>query len=106
MIFKPADVGDNMLYVMTKSWPVTAPGSQGVFRGRGRGLRYGRQATFLSWFRLVQLPGQALRFYSSRNKSSLKLKLKIGLFGSMQLLAQNSCVALALVHTSVITVRL
>jgi hypothetical protein len=23
--------------VMTKSWPVTAPGSQGVFRGRGRG---------------------------------------------------------------------
>jgi hypothetical protein len=25
-------------YVVTKSWPVTAPGSQGVFRGRGRGF--------------------------------------------------------------------
>jgi hypothetical protein len=23
---------------VTKSWPVTAPGSQGVFRGRGRGF--------------------------------------------------------------------
>jgi hypothetical protein len=26
---------------VTKSWPVTAPGSQGVFRGRGRG--FGKQ---------------------------------------------------------------
>jgi hypothetical protein len=30
-------VGDLAYRVMTKSWPVTAPGSQGVFRGRGRG---------------------------------------------------------------------
>jgi hypothetical protein len=38
---------------VTKSWPVTAPGSQGVFRGRGRGfgfLKNGRQAAIvLSW---------------------------------------------------------
>jgi hypothetical protein len=27
----------SQMKVMTKSWPVTAPGSQGVFRGRGRG---------------------------------------------------------------------
>jgi hypothetical protein len=26
--------------LMTKSWPVTAPGSQGVFRGRGRGFGF------------------------------------------------------------------
>jgi hypothetical protein len=26
--------------VVTKSWPVTAPGSQGVFRGRGRGFGF------------------------------------------------------------------
>jgi hypothetical protein len=25
---------------VTKSWPVTAPGSQGVFRGRGRGFGF------------------------------------------------------------------
>jgi hypothetical protein len=49
---------------VTKSWPVTAPGSQGVFRGRGRGfgfLKNGRQAAIvLSWLLLVQLPGQVL----------------------------------------------
>jgi hypothetical protein len=36
---------------MTKSWPVTAPGSQGVFRGRGRGFekyKSGRQAAIAS----------------------------------------------------------
>jgi hypothetical protein len=27
-------------HVVTKSWPVTAPGSQGVFRGRGRGFGF------------------------------------------------------------------
>jgi hypothetical protein len=27
-----------MCWFVTKSWPVTAPGSQGVFRGRGRGF--------------------------------------------------------------------
>jgi hypothetical protein len=27
-------------YTVTKSWPVTAPGSQGVFRGRGRGFGF------------------------------------------------------------------
>jgi hypothetical protein len=26
--------------LVTKSWPVTAPGSQGVFRGRGRGFGF------------------------------------------------------------------
>jgi hypothetical protein len=71
---------------MTKSWPVTAPGSQGVFRGRGRGLGYGRQATFLSWIRLAQLPGQALRFYPSREYEQMlfKVKIKVGLFGSIR----------------------
>jgi hypothetical protein len=88
---------------MTKSWPVTAPGSQGVFRGRGRGLGYGRQATFLSWIRLAQLPGQAL---GSMNKCSLKLKLKLVYSVQFGNLTQNSCVALALVHTNVITVRM
>jgi hypothetical protein len=43
--------------VMTKSWPVTAPSSQGFFRGRGRGLGYGRQATFLSWFQTCPIAG-------------------------------------------------
>jgi hypothetical protein len=58
------------LNFMTKSWPVTAPGSQGVFRGRGRGfgfLKNGRQAAIvLSWLLLVQLPGQVLSSYSSK----------------------------------------
>jgi hypothetical protein len=62
---------------MTKSWPVTASGSQGVFRGRGSGLGYGRQATFLSWFQLVQLPGQVLRFYSSREFEQMLVNVKI-----------------------------
>jgi hypothetical protein len=31
---------DIIIYVVTKSWPVTAPGSQGVFRGRGRGFGF------------------------------------------------------------------
>jgi hypothetical protein len=26
--------------IVTKNWPVTAPGSQGVFRGRGRGFGF------------------------------------------------------------------
>jgi hypothetical protein len=60
--------------VVTKSWPVTAPGSQGVFRGRGRGfgfLKNGRQAAIvLSWLLLVQLPGQVLRSYSSKVSKS------------------------------------
>jgi hypothetical protein len=62
----------------------------------------------LSLFKLVQLPGQVLRFYSSREFEQMLVKviIKIGLFGSMQLFAQNSCVALALAHTNVITVRL
>jgi hypothetical protein len=62
----------------------------------------------LSLVELVQLPGQVLRFYSSREyeQKLVKVKIKIGLFGSMQLFAQNSCVALALVHTNVITVRM
>jgi hypothetical protein len=59
---------------VTKSWPVTAPGSQGVFRGRGRGfgfLKNGRQAAIvLSWLLLVQLPGQVLRSYSSKVSKS------------------------------------
>jgi hypothetical protein len=61
-------------YGVTKSWPVTAPGSQGVFRGRGRGfgfLKNGRQAAIvLSWLLLVQLPGQVLRSYSSKVSKS------------------------------------
>jgi hypothetical protein len=61
-------------YPVTKSWPVTAPGSQGVFRGRGRGfgfLKNGRQAAIvLSWLMLVQLPGQVLRSYSSKVSKS------------------------------------
>jgi hypothetical protein len=60
--------------LVTKSWPVTAPGSQGVFRGRGRGfgfLKNGRQAAIvLSWLLLVQLPGQVLRSYSSKVSKS------------------------------------
>jgi hypothetical protein len=60
--------------IVTKSWPVTAPGSQGVFRGRGRGfgfLKNGRQAAIvLSWLLLVQLPGQVLRSYSSKVSKS------------------------------------
>ncbi|CAH1372039.1 unnamed protein product, partial [Tenebrio molitor] len=28
------------MFLLTKSWPVTAPGSQGVFRGRGRGFGF------------------------------------------------------------------
>jgi hypothetical protein len=59
---------------VTKSWPVTALGSQGVFRGRGRGfgfLKNGRQAAIvLSWLLLVQLPGQVLRSYSSKVSKS------------------------------------
>jgi hypothetical protein len=60
---------------------VTAPGSQGVFRGRGRGfgfLKNGRQAAIvLSWLLLVQLPGQVLRSYSSKvSKSKRFLKKK------------------------------
>jgi hypothetical protein len=62
------------LGLVTKSWPVTAPGSQGVFRGRGRGfgfLKNGRQAAIvLSWLLLVQLPGQVLRSYSSKVSKS------------------------------------
>jgi hypothetical protein len=62
------------LCCVTKSWPVTAPGSQGVFRGRGRGfgfLKNGRQAAIvLSWLLLVQLPGQVLRSYSSKVSKS------------------------------------
>jgi hypothetical protein len=61
-------------FCVTKSWPVTAPGSQGVFRGRGRGfgfLKNGRQAAIvLSWLLLVQLPGQVLRSYSSKVSKS------------------------------------
>jgi hypothetical protein len=63
-----------LLFFVTKSWPVTAPGSQGVFRGRGRGfgfLKNGRQAAIvLSWLLLVQLPGQVLRSYSSKVSKS------------------------------------
>jgi hypothetical protein len=63
-----------MKTIVTKSWPVTAPGSQGVFRGRGRGfgfLKNGRQAAIvLSWLLLVQLPGQVLRSYSSKVSKS------------------------------------
>jgi hypothetical protein len=57
---------------MTKNWPVTAPGSQGVFRGKGRGLGSGRQATFLSWFRLVQLPGQVLSILYTSEARKIK----------------------------------
>jgi hypothetical protein len=64
----------NLVSFVTKSWPVTAPGSQGVFRGRGRGfgfLKNGRQAAIvLSWLLLVQLPGQVLRSYSSKVSKS------------------------------------
>jgi hypothetical protein len=65
---------DEVKTIMTKSWPVTAPGSQGVFRGRGRGFGFfknGRQAAIvLSWLLLVQLPGQVLRSYSSKVSKS------------------------------------
>jgi hypothetical protein len=74
---KSREIGPHVLGVkicVTKSWPVTAPGSQGVFRGRGRGfgfLKNGRQAAIvLSWLLLVQLPGQVLRSYSSKVSKS------------------------------------
>jgi hypothetical protein len=74
----PEDVRPDLIirqrFYVTKSWPVTAPGSQGVFRGRGRGfgfLKNGRQAAIvLSWLLLVQLPGQVLRSYSSKVSKS------------------------------------
>jgi hypothetical protein len=34
-------------YIMTQNGPVTAPGSQGVFRGKGVGSKWG-QATYFS----------------------------------------------------------
>jgi hypothetical protein len=70
----PHIISDYKENPVTKSWPVTAPGSQGVFRGRGRGfgfLKNGRQAAIvLSWLLLVQLPGQVLRSYSSKVSKS------------------------------------
>jgi hypothetical protein len=51
-------------------WVSDSTGLSGGFRGKGCGFRYGRQATFLSWFRLVQLPGQVLSFYSSEGVES------------------------------------
>jgi hypothetical protein len=71
---RPHTKHGGVLILVTKSWPVTAPGSQGVFRGRGRGfgfLKNGRQAAIvLSWLLLVQLPGQVLRSYSSKVSKS------------------------------------
>jgi hypothetical protein len=56
---------------VTKKWPVTAPGSQGVFRGRGRGfgfLKNGRQAAIvLSWL---------LSLSSCRDKCSVSRMLR------------------------------
>jgi hypothetical protein len=40
---KSREIGPHVVGVkicVTKSWPVTAPGSQGVFRGRGRGFGF------------------------------------------------------------------
>jgi hypothetical protein len=45
---------------MAQNGSVTAPGSQGVFWGKGGEFICGRQATIQELVNLVQLPGQAL----------------------------------------------
>jgi hypothetical protein len=93
---------------------VTAPGSQGVFRGRGRGfgfLKNGRQAAIvLSWLLLVQLPGQVLSSYSSEGVESkfvLNVNNKINLFsGHSKIFHRANFNDSVLVRTNATMVRL
>jgi hypothetical protein len=65
---------------VTKSWPVTAPGSQGVFRGRGRGVEK-KEMTFRQVTKEEKGPNIAVRSpiaEKRRRESEEKEKVKVG----------------------------
>jgi hypothetical protein len=81
------DLQLNDNHCVTQNGPGTAPGSQGVFRGKGVGSKWAPgNLLFLSWCCLAQLPGQVLNFLLVGKFKQMSFEIKRFVYSVSKLL--------------------